>query len=133
MSRVRQLPFPPVSSGLHDDIETVRDFADWIGTTARLAPIIPVSAQLKFNIDAVVEAITNIAPPKYDFSADPRMVVIRSFDVNKPGAGVDELKGGVAGGSILQGVFKVSPSPEINRSTARSKHQLQLKTTTSLI
>lgn len=38
------------------------------------------------------------------------MVVIRSFDVNKPGAGVDELKGGVAGGSILQGVFKVSAS-----------------------
>lgn len=36
------------------------------------------------------------------------MVVIRSFDVNKPGAGVEELKGGVAGGSILQGVFKVS-------------------------
>lgn len=35
------------------------------------------------------------------------MVVIRSFDVNKPGASVDELKGGVAGGSILQGVFKV--------------------------
>lgn len=79
-----------------------------LGTTARLAPIIPVSAQLKFNIDAVVEAITKIAPPKYDFAADPRMVVIRSFDVNKPGAGVDELKGGVAGGSILQGVFKVS-------------------------
>lgn len=77
------------------------------GTTARLAPIIPVSAQLKFNIDAVVEAITKIAPPNYDFTADPRMVVIRSFDVNKPGATVDELKGGVAGGSILQGVFKV--------------------------
>lgn len=78
-----------------------------IGTTARLAPIIPVSAQLRFNIDAVVEAISKIDPPKYDFSADPRMVVIRSFDVNKPGAGVDELQGGVAGGSILQGVFKV--------------------------
>lgn len=41
------------------------------------------------------------------------MVVIRSFDVNKPGAGVDELKGGVAGGSILQGVFKVGQEVEI--------------------
>jgi len=55
----------------------------------------------------VVEAICKIDPPKYDFTADPRMVVIRSFDVNKPGAGVEELKGGVAGGSILQGVFRV--------------------------
>ena len=34
--------------------------------------------------------------------------VIRSFDVNKPGCEVDELKGGVAGGSILKGVLKVS-------------------------
>ena len=33
--------------------------------------------------------------------------VIRSFDVNKPGAEVDDLKGGVAGGSILKGVLKV--------------------------
>lgn len=91
--------------------ESIKKFVD--GTTARLAPIIPVSAQLRFNIDAVVEAITQIAPPAYDFSADPRMVVIRSFDVNKPGAGVDELKGGVAGGSILQGVFKVGMEVEI--------------------
>lgn len=34
--------------------------------------------------------------------------MIRSFDVNKPGCEVDELKGGVAGGSILKGVLKVS-------------------------
>lgn len=61
----------------------------------------------------MVEAITKIAPPKYDFTADPRMVVIRSFDVNKPGATVEELKGGVAGGSILQGVFRVGQEVEI--------------------
>lgn len=35
------------------------------------------------------------------------MIVIRSFDVNKPGAEVDDLKGGVAGGSIITGVLKV--------------------------
>jgi translation initiation factor 2 gamma subunit (eIF-2gamma) len=51
-----------------------------------------------------------------DFSADPRLTVIRSFDVNKPGAEVDELRGGVAGGSLLQGVLRVGsftkrPSP----------------------
>lgn len=33
--------------------------------------------------------------------------MIRSFDVNKPGCEVDDLKGGVAGGSILKGVLKV--------------------------
>ena len=35
------------------------------------------------------------------------LIVIRSFDVNKPGCEVDELKGGVAGGSILKGVLRV--------------------------
>ena len=35
--------------------------------------------------------------------------VIRSFDVNKPGCEVEELKGGVAGGSIIRGVLKVRP------------------------
>ena len=34
--------------------------------------------------------------------------VIRSFDVNKPGCEVDDLKGGVAGGSILHGILQVS-------------------------
>ena len=35
------------------------------------------------------------------------VTVIRSFDVNKPGCEVDDLQGGVAGGSILRGVLKV--------------------------
>ena len=31
-----------------------------------------------------------------------QMIVIRSFDVNRPGSEVDDIKGGIAGGSILQ-------------------------------
>ena len=30
--------------------------------------------------------------------------IFRSFDVNKPGSDVEDLKGGVAGGSILKGL-----------------------------
>lgn len=41
------------------------------------------------------------------------MIVIRSFDVNKPGEEVKDLRGGVAGGSILQGVLKVGDEIEI--------------------
>jgi translation initiation factor 2 gamma subunit (eIF-2gamma) len=37
----------------------------------------------------------------------------RSFDVNKPGSEVDDLKGGVAGGSILKGVLKVGHEIEV--------------------
>ena len=36
-----------------------------------------------------------------------------SFDVNKPGSEVDELKGGVAGGSILQGVLRMGQEVEV--------------------
>ena len=32
-------------------------------------------------------------------------LIFRSFDVNKPGSDVEDLKGGVAGGSILKGLF----------------------------
>jgi translation initiation factor 2 gamma subunit (eIF-2gamma) len=41
------------------------------------------------------------------------MIVIRSFDVNKPGAEIDDLKGGVAGGSILTGTLKLGDEIEI--------------------
>ena len=79
------------------------------GTVAEGAPIIPISAQLKYNIEVICEYITKKIPiPVRDFTSQPRLIVIRSFDVNKPGAEVEELKGGVAGGSILRGVLKVS-------------------------
>lgn len=48
-----------------------------------------------------------------DFTSPPRLIVIRSFDVNKPGCEVEDLKGGVAGGSILMGVLKVGMEIEV--------------------
>ncbi|KAG8764931.1 hypothetical protein FRC12_007797 [Ceratobasidium sp. 428] len=84
------------------------------GTIAENSPIVPISAQLKYNIDAVNEYILRTIPtPTRDFTSSPRLIVIRSFDVNKPGAEVDELRGGVAGGSILQGVLRVGQEVEI--------------------
>lgn len=43
----------------------------------------------------------------------PRLTIIRSFDVNKPGAGVEELKGGIAGGSLLSGALTLGMPVEI--------------------
>lgn len=84
------------------------------GTIAEGAPVIPISAQLKYNIDVVCEYVTKKIPvPTRDFTSEPRLIVIRSFDVNKPGCEVDELKGGVAGGSILKGVLKVGQEIEV--------------------
>jgi translation initiation factor 2 subunit 3 len=84
------------------------------GTVADNAPVIPISAQLKYNIDAILEYIVQKVPiPVRDFSSPARLIVIRSFDVNKPGADVNELKGGVAGGSILCGILKVGDEIEV--------------------
>jgi len=41
------------------------------------------------------------------------MTIVRSFDVNKPGATVDELVGGVAGGTLLRGSLEVGQRIEI--------------------
>lgn len=84
------------------------------GTCAEGAPIIPISAQLKYNIDVICEYIVNKIPvPVRDFTSSPRLIIIRSFDVNKPGTEVEDLKGGVAGGSIVKGVLKVGDEIEI--------------------
>ena len=84
------------------------------GTIADGAPIIPISAQLRYNIEVILEYIcTKIPKPVRDFTSTPRMIVIRSFDVNFPGEEVEKLKGGVAGGSILRGVLKLGQEIEV--------------------
>lgn len=95
--------------------EQYQQIIDFVkGTNAEGAPIIPISAQLKYNIEVICEYITRKIPvPLRDFTSKPRLIVIRSFDVNKPGAEVDDLKGGVAGGSILKGVLKVGQEIEV--------------------
>ncbi|RPA72095.1 eukaryotic translation initiation factor 2 subunit 3 [Ascobolus immersus RN42] len=99
------------------------------GTVADGSPIIPISAQLKYNIDAVNEQIVKRIPvPVRDFTATPHMIVIRSFDVNKPGAEIDDLKGGVAGGSILNGVLKLGDEIEIRPGiVSRSEEGVKCK------
>ncbi|KAG2107524.1 uncharacterized protein F5147DRAFT_774357 [Suillus discolor] len=52
--------------------------------------------QPKYNIDTVNESIAKRLPiPVRDFASDPRLTIIRSFDIDKPGAELDELKSGV--------------------------------------
>jgi translation initiation factor 2 subunit 3 len=78
------------------------------------APIIPISAKHNLNIPLLVEAIEGTIPtPQRDPDKDPLMLVARSFDVNKPGVNLDEMKGGVLGGSLKQGVLKKGQEIEI--------------------
>ena len=97
--------------------EKIREFLSKYGYDD--VPIIPTSAHHKINVDALIEAIEVYIPtPKRDESKPFRMWVARSFDVNKPGTTPEDLRGGVLGGSIEQGVIEtgqeveVSPGPE---------------------
>lgn len=100
------------------------------GTVAEKSPVVPISAQLKINVDAVLDAIVHTIPvPVRDLSLEPRMIVIRSFDVNKPGAEIDDLKGGVAGGSILHGVLKLGDEIEIRPGIVSRDNSGALKCT----
>ncbi|MBI5253235.1 MAG: translation initiation factor IF-2 subunit gamma [Euryarchaeota archaeon] len=93
--------------------EQIKNFVK--GTTAENAPIIPVAAQHKANADVLIQHIEKIIRPvERDPSKPARMFVARSFDINKPGALPENLKGGVVGGSLTQGKLKVGDAIEIS-------------------
>lgn len=95
-----------------ENYEEIKSFAK--NTVAADAPLVPVSAQHGINTDVVLyEMEKRIPTPKRDPAASPRMYVLRSFDVNKPGTEVEDLRGGILGGSVIQGTFRVGDEIEI--------------------
>jgi len=101
------------SEGARKNHEAIRQFLS--GSVGANAPIIPVSAQNRVNIDALIEAIEEYIPtPQRDAKASPQMYVLRSFDVNRPGAEVKSLVGGVLGGSLVKGELNVGDEIEIS-------------------
>lgn len=94
------------------------------GTMAENAPIIPVSAQHRVNIDVLIQALEEFIPtPKRDETKTPMMYVVRSFDVNKPGTPIEKLEGGVIGGTIVQGKFVFGDEIEIRPGITIEKEE----------
>ncbi|MBN1432374.1 MAG: translation initiation factor IF-2 subunit gamma [Methanomicrobiaceae archaeon] len=84
------------------------------GTIAENAPVVPVSAQKGINIGALIQALNeNIPVPERDPEDDPIMLIARSFDINKPGCSWRDVKGGVIGGSLTQGILREGDDIEI--------------------
>ena len=96
-------------------IENYYEIKEFVkGTIAEKAPVIPVSAQQRVNIEHVLRAIEEYIPtPKRDLNANPKFYIPRSFDVNKPGEKIENLKGGVLGGSVVRGKLEVGEKIEI--------------------
>ena len=92
------------------------------GSVAEGAPIIPISAQRRLNIDALIEAVEGHIPtPQRDPKAKPLMHILRSFDVNRPGYSIDEMKGGVVGGSVIRGEIRVGDEVEFGPGIVDAK------------
>jgi translation initiation factor 2 subunit 3 len=95
------------------------------GTKIAKSPIIPISAQSRLNIDALIGAIEeNIETPSRDETRNPIMHVLRSFDVNKPGTKIKEIKGGVIGGSLTHGILKLGDEIEIRPGILNEKKKI---------
>ncbi len=109
-------------------VKNFKDLKKFISSSSgkENSPIIPISAVHHTNIDMLIQAIEeNLLTPKRDQTLTPRMLVARSFDVNKPGQSPTTLNGGVVGGSIIQGKFSVGEEIEIRPGNRRgSKWQV---------
>lgn len=95
----------------HDIKTFLSSYSDDI---ADKTPIIPISAIHKSNLDVLIQTIEETFPtPEKDPSLDARMLIARSFDINKPGFTPKDLQGGVIGGALIQGVINVGDEIEI--------------------
>ena len=84
------------------------------GTIAEKSPIVPISAQQAANMDVLIQSIEQTIPTlQRSFDETPRMYIARSFDVNKPGIPIRDIKGGVIGGSLLRGRLRGGDKLEI--------------------
>jgi translation initiation factor 2 subunit 3 len=95
-----------------ENYKQIREFLK--GTWAEKAKVVPISALHKVNIDALATYLAKAVPPREAELGKPaRFSVLRSFNVNPPGTPPEKLKGGVLGGTLLQGVVKVGDELEI--------------------
>lgn len=96
-------------------LENYKQIKDFLKNTKfKDAPIIPISAMHNVNIGVLIEAIEKTIPtPKINIKKEPMLFVARSFDINKPGTEIKKLEGGVLGGAVKQGIFKIGDEIEI--------------------
>ncbi len=83
----------------------IRDFLSKNGYEN--AKIIPVFAAQNINITQLMQEIGKFTIPEENGDERTEVVVVRSFDINRPGTEVAELKGGVIGGGLKSGKLKL--------------------------
>lgn len=80
------------------------------------APIVPIAAKKKINVDVVLEYLcTQLNPVPRDITCEPLMIVLRSFNNNSPSiySPSKGLIGGILGGALMKGSLKIGDEIEI--------------------
>lgn len=104
--------------------EQIKEFIK--GTSIENAPIVPISAQKRINVDKLIEILQGLPESQKDEKSENLLIyTARSFDVNKPGIKIKNMKGGILGGTVLRGTLKkgdeIEIRPEINGKTITTK------------
>lgn len=108
-------------------IQNKKDIEKFLKKMKIEAPIIPIAANYNSNTDALLGAIQEFIPtPKRNPQKDPILYIARSFDINRPGSPIEELKGGVLGGSLICGELRVGDDIEIKPGIKRIKHNQEV-------
>lgn len=108
-------------------VENYREICKFTdNTVASESPIIPVCAQKGWNVDSLLRHVAELDVPDRNTALPPLMMVVRSFDVNKPGEEkIDNLQGAVGmllsvvfflrlvGGSLVRGCLQVGQTVEM--------------------
>jgi translation initiation factor 2 subunit 3 len=78
--------------------------------------IIPTCFNKNIGLNYVVNAIMELFNPKEYLertNEKPIFIINRTFDINKPGTDWTDIKGGILGGTLLKGTFKIGDEIEI--------------------
>lgn len=109
-----------------ENYQQIKEFVK--GTVAENAPIIPLSAVFGANMHLVVRAFEEVIPsPKFKEEESFQFLIARSFDINRPGKEIKDLKGGVIGGSVLKGKILVGDQIEISPGIRVKNQYVPLK------
>ncbi|MFW9824829.1 MAG: translation initiation factor IF-2 subunit gamma [Candidatus Thorarchaeota archaeon] len=109
-----------------ENFQQIKEFVK--GTVAENAPIIPLSAVFGSNLHLVIRAFEEVIPtPLFNQEELFQFLIARSFDINRPGKAISDLKGGVIGGSVLKGKVNVGDIIEIKPGIRYKDEYIPLK------
>lgn len=113
-----------------DAIRNYKQIREFIkDSAAENAVIVPIVAHYSANIDVLIQAIQDEIPtPKRDPEKKPIMYIARSFDINRPGIKIEQMKGGVMGGSLLRGEFHIGDEIELSPGVKKKNTYRPIRT-----